>query len=159
MHIYQSQGWKCGWPLCHITLCTHEYDHMGCVLPRWLVQNDAAREANPHWMPLSLQMLWLVHPSFAFPAHGQLGPQSRQNRNLSVIRSSRQKQLWWMRPAGPPRPQQWPTPEILLWKCCWVSGIDLKKKNLKNMWDYYCCSIKIALQRQFYQRLSRCESP
>lgn len=48
-----------------------------------------------------LQMLWLVHPSFAFLAHGQLRPQSRQNRNPSVIQSSRQKQLWWMRPGAP----------------------------------------------------------
>lgn len=50
----------------------------------------------------SLQTLQLVRPTFAFLAHGQLRPQSRQNRNPSVIQSSRQKQLWWMRPGGPP---------------------------------------------------------
>lgn len=30
VHIYQSQGWKCDWPLCHITLCTHECDSWVC---------------------------------------------------------------------------------------------------------------------------------
>lgn len=54
---------------------------MGSGWPWWLLRIGAVRETNPHWMPLSLWMLWLARPSFAFLARGQLRPQSRQNRN------------------------------------------------------------------------------
>lgn len=132
VHIYQSQGMNVTGP----SVTSHS---VLMSMTRWALvcHGDWFRTALSGRLTLtgcpSLQMLWLVHPSFAFLAHGQLRPQSRQNRNSSVIQSSETEAAVMNEAQGPPRPQQWPKPEILLWTCCWDSGIDLKK-NIQNVW-------------------------
>ena len=118
---------------------------MGSGLPRRPLQNAAVRETNPHWMPLSADAgtrCW--DSSFAFLAHGQLRPQSRQNRNSSVILQTEAAGMNEAR--GPTRYKRWPKPEIPLWTYCCLLGFwhQPKKKKNPNMWVYYCCGIQIA---------------
>lgn len=63
----------------------------------------AVRETNPDWMARSVFSAdALIGASIiAFLPHGQLKMQNLRNRSPCVIRSCRQKQLWWMRPGGP----------------------------------------------------------
>lgn len=95
VNIYQSLDKSVTGPS-GTALCVADYSQMGTMCSSgFLLQNGAHRETNPDWLARSVfAAVALTGASItAFLPHGQLKMQSLQNRNPSVIQSSRQKQL------------------------------------------------------------------